>query len=168
MTKFVIKTLIISIILIGIGFYVYYLKTGNMTNSVIQEPNISDLNLSKITSSATNLLNLKRNESSDTKYLYKWRNSKGIIHYTSEKPAADIAVETIELSSDTNIVPAVTEANINQTDPQSQLPQNENTAESNANLYLPQGLEQLFDQADSVKNLINEHYSEDSTQENQK
>lgn len=167
MTKFVLKTLFISAILIGVGFYVNYLLTGNTPNLDIQKPSMPDLNLSKISKSATDLFDLNGEELSDTKYLYKWRDAKGIIHYASEKPAADIEVEKIKLSSETNIVPAVSAADTNQNAPQSQLPQAVNSDESNANLYSPQGIEQLFDQANDVKNLINEHYEQQSASSEQ-
>ncbi|MFT5395267.1 MAG: hypothetical protein ACI85N_000451 [Gammaproteobacteria bacterium] len=163
MTKFVLRTLVISAILIGLGLYVNYLLTGNTPNLVIQKPSIPDLNLSKISESATDLFDLNGDASSDTKYLYKWRDAKGIIHYASEKPAADIEIEKIKLSSETNIVPAVSTADTNQNAPQIQLPQSVNVDKSNENFYSPQGIEQLFDQANDVKNRINEHYDPQST-----
>ena len=119
-----------------------------------------DLNLSKISESATDLFDLNGEESSDTKYLYKWRDAKGIIHYTSEKPAADINVETIELSSETNIVPAVSTANTDPDVPHTQLPQTVDSDDSGVNIYSPQGIEQLFEQANDVKNLMDEHYDQ--------
>lgn len=167
MIKFVLKTLLISAILIGIGLYVNYLLTGNTPSLVIQKPSMPNLNLSKISESATDLFDLSGEELSDTKYLYKWRDTKGIIHYTSEKPAADIKVETIKLSNATNIVPAVSTANTNQNVPQKQLPETVNSDESNANIYSPQGIEQLFDQANDVKNLMNEHYDQQRTSSEQ-
>ena len=163
MTKFVLKTFVISAILIGVGFYVNYLLTGNTPNLAIQKPSMPDLNLSKISESATELFNLNEKDSSDTKYLYKWRDAKGIIHYTSEKPAVNITVETIKLSSETNIVPAVSTTDTNQNTSQIQLPQGVDDDKSNAILYSPQGIEQLFDQANDVQNLINEHYDDKST-----
>ncbi len=158
MTKFVLKTLFISSTLIVVGLYVNYLLTGNSPNLVLPKSSMPDLNLSKISESATNLLDLNGEESTDTKYLYKWRDAKGIIHYTSVKPDAGINVETIELSSETNIVPAV--STTNQNIPHSQLPQTSDIDESEVNIYSPQGIEDLFDQAKDVKNLMNEHYGQ--------
>lgn len=160
MTKFVLKTLFISSILIGVGLYANYLLTGNSPNLVLPKPSMADLNLSKISGSATDLFDLNGEESTDTKYLYKWRDAKGIIHYTSVKPDAGINVETIELSSETNIVPAVSTTNTNQNVPHTQLPQTGDTDDSGLNIYSPQGIEDFFDQANDVKSLMNEHYDQ--------
>jgi len=133
----------------------------------LQKTSMPDLNLSKISESATDLFDLNGEASSATKYLYKWRDPKGIIHYTSDKPAAGITVETIKLSSETNIVPADSTGNVGENAPQRQVPQAVNSDKTSANLYSPQGVEQLFDQANDVKNLINEHYDQQSTSSEQ-
>ena len=160
MTKIILKILLISFILIGAGLYANYLITGNSPKLVLQESQIPDLNISKIAESATDLFSSNGEGTSETKYLYKWRDAKGIIHYTSEKPAADIKVETIKLSSDTNIVPAASEAETKQNVSHDQLPEIDNSDDSSVNLYSPQGIEQLFDQTNDVKNLMNEHYEQ--------
>jgi hypothetical protein len=160
MTKFVLKILLVSAILIGIGFYVNYLLTGNSLNLALQNPSMPNLNISKISESVANIFDLNGEESPDTKYLYKWRDAKGIIHYTSEKPAAGTTVEKIELSNETNIVPAASTTITNQNEPHTQLQQTVDSGEHGVNIRSPQSIEQLFDQANDIKNLINEQYDQ--------
>jgi len=160
MTKFLLKTLLISSIVIGVGLYLNYLMTGNSPNLVLQKPNMPDLNLSKISESATDLFDFNEESTSVAKYLYKWRDEKGVMHYTSEKPDADIKVETIELNRDTNIVPAVSDEKTQHNPAITQSRNDTETLESSTDLYTPDGIEQLFDQANDVQNLINEHYEQ--------
>gem|GEM_PF-1876214 len=167
MIKIVLKILLISSISIGIGLYANYLMTGDLPNLVLHKSNMPVPGLSKISESVTKLFDFSGEGSSDSKYLYKWRNAKGIIHYTSEKPAADIEVETIELSRDTNIVPAVSEASIKQNDSHKPSPETRNLDVSAVNHYSPQGIEQLFDQANNVKDIVNEHYEQQNSSSKQ-
>lgn len=160
MIKIVLKILLISFILTGIGLYVSYLMTGNLPNFALQKANYSELDPAKIAESATNLFDFSGEKTPDTKYLYKWRDAKGIIHYTSEKPAADIEIKTIKLSSDTNIVPAVSAADTVENPSHSLVTEIQDAADSRANLYTPQGIEQLFEEANDEKNLMNERYDQ--------
>jgi Domain of unknown function (DUF4124) len=160
MFKIILKTLLISCLLIAIGFYTNYLLTGNLPNVVSHKVNMPDLNLSKISESATDLFDFNEESASVTKYLYKWRDAKGVMHYTSEKPAADIKVETIELTSDTNIVPAISDEETQHNPALTQSRNDTETVESSTDLYTPEGIEQLYNQANDVQNLINEHYDQ--------
>ena len=83
--------------------------------------------------------------------VYKWRDSDGQTHYTTEPPPQDIQSETLYLNSDINVVPAV------------ESPQPGNRVEkpsmqkySVGSVYSPDKVQRLMDDARNVQNILNE------------
>lgn len=111
---------------------------------------LQEINLDNITESAKNIINpiLKNTEK---KYMYKWRDAKGVIHYTSAKPAEHINVETIELSTETNVVPAISESNTND-GIREEVPVSSITNETTSDIYTVEGIERLVEQAKAIQN----------------
>lgn len=165
MFKFLFKIILICILLFGFSHYANYLATGKAPDLDFKRSSLPDIDIPNITESISNKIeSVKEKPKPIVKdsYLYKWRDDKGVIHYTSEKPTGDIkSLESIKISNDTNIVPAVSENNENhsgnnQENSQSQTP----PSNMPANVYSAEGIKQLFDQAKNVQNLVNEQFTE--------
>ena len=168
MTKFVLKAFLIACILFGLGNYASYLMTGKLPSIVRQPPDIPDFNIPRLTDSLSTKFKLKNEERpAETKYLYKWRDAKGVIHYTSEKPSEDVDHETIRLSNDTNVVPAVSESEITGKKPVQQQPPKLPSTELPTNVYSPEGIEHIFNQAKDIQNLVNDQFSQQEQISNQ-
>ena len=165
MTRLILKTFFIACILYGLGNYASYLMTGRLPSIVKQPPEIPAFNISKLTKSISTKLRINSEEKdTENKYLYKWRDTNGVMHYTSDKPQKDINYESIRLSNDTNVVPAVSESDTTSEHPvQQQLP----STEMPANVYSPEGIEQLFNQAKDIQNLVNEQFEQQEVISNQ-
>ncbi len=163
MLKFLFKIILIIILLFGFSNYANYLVTGEKPELDINEPILPDIDISKITDSISDKFESVKKEvqaQSEVKesYLYKWRDEKGVIHYTSEKPAENIrSLESIKLSNDTNVVPAVP---VPQTSSAINNQQQALSTEAPTNVYSPEGIKHLFDQAKSIQNLMNEQFTQ--------
>jgi len=161
MKKIVLKVFLAACILFGLGNYASYLMTGKIPNIAKQVPDIPNFNISRLTDSLSKKINLKNEDSIvEKKYLFKWRDAKGVIHYTSEKPLEDIDYESIKLRNDINIVPAVSENEITNKEPIQQPPPMLPFTELPTNVYSPEGIEHLFNQAKDIQNLVNEQYGQ--------
>lgn len=161
MLKLLLKIIFIIILLFGFSNYANYLVTGEPPEINIKKLTLPNIEISKITDSISEKLESAREEiepAAKNTYLYKWRDEKGIIHYTSEKPSENIQnIESIKLSNDTNVVPAVSENKTNSEKAnQLQTP----STDLSENIYSPEGIIHLFDQAKDVQNLMNEQFSQ--------
>lgn len=162
MLKFLYKIILILVMLFGIRMYANYMMTGKTPELQVNKPALPEVSISKLTNSLSNKVDSVKDKftpkaKKQETYLYKWRDEKGVIHYTSEKPAAQITnLESIKIDNQTNVVPAVSD-NSSKTEPAQQ----QNTPVSSgmpANIYSPEGIKQLVDQAKNVQNLMNQQY----------
>lgn len=92
-----------------------------------------------------------------TSTVYKWRNGKGELQYTSDRPPDGIAYETLALRSDTNVVAAVQAP----PPPAEEAPGDKNAAEGGliedlTSVYSPGKVKELIDQAKQVQKLSRE------------
>ncbi|MBL1140874.1 MAG: DUF4124 domain-containing protein [Proteobacteria bacterium] len=174
MFKLSLKIIIIIILLFGFSNYANYLITGNSPEISINKPVLPDINFSEIRESLSNKLESDKKaiepEIKET-YLYKWRDEKGVIHYTSEKPSEKTqSLESIKLSTQTNVVPAISEKDkTDRTTKQPESPQQSSFPSTDlpANIYSPEGIKHLFDQAKDIQNLMNEQFSQQENAINQ-
>lgn len=152
-----------AILIFGVSLYAKYLMTGQTPELNINQKNLPNISVSKITNSISNKVTFVKDKVSTTNekkeaYFYKWRDQKGIIHYTSEKPAIEVEVnklETIKIDNQTNVVPAVSD---NSAEVESIHQQKQQTTSSIPdNPYSSKGIKQLMNQAKDVQNLMNEH-----------
>lgn len=162
MLKFFLKFIFIIILIFGISKYATYLATGETPEIISKPPSLPELDISTIKKSITNKLNsrkekIKTEPETKTAYLYKWRDDKGVMHYTSEKPTGEIkSLESIKISNDTNIIPA----NENNSTPVNKTKSIQTpSTELPSNIYSPEGIKQLFDQAKNIQNLMDENFS---------
>lgn len=160
MFKFLLKIIFIIVLSFGFSNYANYLVTGKVPEINITAPKLDDINFSEIKESIFHKLDSETKkvepEIKET-YLYKWRDEKGVIHYTSEKPSEKIQnLESIKLSNQTNVVPAVSETTPASEKRDSKLPST-NLPE---NIYSPDGIKHLFEQAKDIHNLMNEQFSQ--------
>ena len=156
MLKFLFKIILVILILFGLGSYTNYLLTGKAPDIVINKPTLPDIKMSNLTETLSDKFSvIKEKKPAANTYLYKWRDTKGVMHYTSEKPPENIQnFESIKLSNDTNIIPAVSDNEVAHKKPaQQQVP----STNLPANIYSPEGIKHLFDQAKDVQNLMNDH-----------
>ena len=157
MLRFLFKIMIIVLIASGFTYYASYLMTGKMPDIAIDKPALPDINLSKLTDTVSNKFkSIKKREPVKDISLYKWRDAKGIIHYVSEKPSDEINYEEIILSNDTNLVPAVSENEVTHEKSTRELPK----PALPTNIYSPEGIKHLFDQAHDIQNQVNKQFSE--------
>jgi hypothetical protein len=174
MLKFLFKTIIFVIILFGVGQYSSYLLTGKTPDITFKKPtlpdiNMSDLNVDNIKDKLSNKFDSVSNKFNSIKdekftsetYLYKWRDNKGVIHYASDKPTGEIKnLEAIKISSKTIVVRAVQSSDTSTRERQQQQTQRQSpTTELPTNVYSPEGIKQLFEQAKNVQNLVNDQFS---------
>ena len=144
--------------------YANYMMTGQMPDTNINTPELPDINISKLTNSISDKVDSVKGKitpeiTQKETYLYKWRDEKGVIHYTSEKPDGDIKnLESIKIDNQTNVVPAVS-ANTPETEP-AQTQNNPVSTQLPTNVYSPEGIKQLFEQAKNVQNLMNEQFDQ--------
>jgi len=160
MLKFFFKLIFVFILLFGFSNYANYLATGKPPEINIKKTVLPDIDISNITDSISDKFeSVKEEIEPEVKdsYLYKWRDEKGVIHYTSEKPSENIQnLESIKLSNDTNVVPAVSE---NKSPPKENNKHSLPSAELPVNIYSPEGIKHLFDQAKDIQNLTNEQFN---------
>ena len=158
MFKLIAKLALIVALLTALLWYIHYLMTGE--SSVMPIPNsdifdlskISDMSAATITEKIAAVKTGKRDD--DTNYIYKWRAENGVIHYTSEQPAAGIHYESIPYHKETNVIPATTTKTLQQTT------DTEPNPESNPqNVYSIDGINQLFDQANAVQEQVNQRFN---------
>ncbi len=160
MLKFIFKIIIVILLMFGLSNYANYLMTGKTPDISFEKPSLPKIDMSKLTGSVSEKFDsIKKEKSTEDTYLYKWRDAKGVIHYTSEKPSKNIAnIESIKINNDTNVVPSVSsneEESVQQQSVASELP-----TEIPPNLYSPEGVKQLIDQAKNVQNQMNEQFQE--------
>ena len=165
MLKFIFKVIVVIILILGISNYANYLITGKTPDISINKSSLPKIDISKLTDSVTDKFesvkksvtekseSIKKDGPAENSHLYKWRDADGVIHYASEKPADNTPdIESIEISNDTNVVPSVSakaKVPVQQQSPQANLP-----TEIPENLYSPEGVKQLMNQAKDVQNLI--------------
>lgn len=157
MLKFLLKTFLTVFILLGFGSYANYLMTGRAPTLDIQSPVIPDINISDISSDITENISQKikptEKKNNDAKeYMYKWRDSKGVIYYSSERPPDDINYESIAYNKETNVVPAIKPGK----SPEPTRPSNKFVD----NVYSPEGIKNLFEQAKDIQNIVNDQFQQ--------
>lgn len=171
MLKILFKVIIAILIFVGLGYYSNYLMTGKTPSIDINKLTTPDINISKFTDTFSKKIEtIKQDISPKETSLYKWKDAKGVIHYTSEKPSGDIQdLESIKLSSDTNIIPSVSApAPINDSSERSSShQQTQTTTEAPSNIYSPEGIKNLINEAKDVQNLMNEQFNQQENLINQ-
>jgi len=149
----------------GLGTYANYLMTGKLPDIITNRPKIPDIkmpNLPDLTNSLSDkFTSIKKKTTADDTYLYKWRDANGVIHYTSEKPAEGIDYDSIKLKNDVNVIPAVptvSKSEITDKEPVQQRSPKLPSTELPTNVYSPEGIKNLLNQAKNVQNLVNEQF----------
>jgi Domain of unknown function (DUF4124) len=169
MFKFLIKVIFFVILLFGVNNYANFLVTGKTVDFSFDPPSLPDINFSEVKESISNKFNAVTAEpESESKsadiYLYKWRDEKGVIHYTSEKPTEVIQnLESIKINNQINVVPADSNKISTASQADIQLP----STTLPENIYSPEGIKHLFEQAKSIQNLMNEQFEQQENTINQ-
>lgn len=159
MFKLFFKFVVITALFMCVAIYGNYLTTGKLPPYLQKKTDFSMPQLNEIGNKAEEMLN-SINVSSNENYIYKWTDENGQIHLTSEPPDASTSFEAVKLESDVNIVPSVSPINNPVDDIQSSVPETNDT--SNLNLkevYSPEKVQQLYDDARSVRDQLNERAS---------
>lgn len=143
----------------GIAFYGNYLTTGKLPPFLRKAPDLSMPSLDKFGNKVDEVFNSVTNSTSsntDNNYIYKWQDENGQIHLTSEQPAEGIDFETVKLQNDVNVVPSVT-TNSNEAGIIEEPDTNEsNSALSLNNIYSPDKIKQLKQDAEAVRDQLNQ------------
>ena len=162
MLKFFLKLIFIIVLIFGFSNYANYMITGETPEIIKKTSSLTELNISTINKSITNKLNSRKEKTktepeTKTTYLYKWRDDKGVMHYTSEKPIGEIkSLESIKLSNNTNVI--TTNKNNEATASEKKSTQSVST-DLPTNIYSPEGIKQLFDKAKNIQNIMDENLS---------
>ncbi len=160
MLKFLFKIGFVILILFGLSSYANYLLTGKTPDIVINKPTLPDIKISKLTETLSDKFSVIKEKKpvEENTYLYKWRDTKGVIHYTSEKPPENTQdFESIKINNDTNVIPAVSDKEVtHEKSTQQQIP----STDLPTNIYSPEGIKHLFDQAKGVQNLMNDQFTQ--------
>ena len=172
--KILLKVSLIAFMAFGLITYVNYLMTGQVPAIFRQTPHLSDFKSHGVKESLSDKATQFKetiNEKLDAipsitgnskSTLYKWRDEKGQLNYTNDPPPKGIKFEKIILDSRTNVIPSIKSSKNTEVETSKPSPtmQTERTHSFNkpSDLYSPEGIEQLINQAKDVQNLVDERY----------
>ncbi len=143
MKKLVIKSLMMIAIFIGISQYFVYIMTGKSPLDELKAPEIS-----------LSTPDIKDVVTGGKQTVYKWVDENGVTQYTSEAPPEQSAT-AMELDPNTNIVQGIKMPEGEETEeetPKAEVPQ--------GNIYSPQSVKKLMDDAKNVQKLLNDRYEQ--------
>lgn len=100
MKTLIIKSIMLVIIIVALGHYALYLKTGQLPWVNWQGPAISLPSWPLSTEHTNSIL-----PSSKTK-IYTWVDEQGVLNYSQESPPANLASKEIEVDGNINLMQA--------------------------------------------------------------
>jgi len=145
-------------IFVGISNYMLYIMTGKSPFANFKLPNLSfeKKDLSK---------NINKALNSGKQQAYKWTDSNGVVHYSSEPPAhlattediqqakARKQLETLQIDPNTNLIQG--------TEPKEDKEERvEPTSQPLQNVYSPGGAQKLMEDAKNVEKLLNDRFEQ--------
>jgi hypothetical protein len=164
MFKFLLKLIFTFILLFGVSNYANYLVTGKTLDLDLKKSLLSDISISKLSNSISGKaesVNQNIKPEAEESYLYKWRDEKGVIHYTSEKPSVEINnLESMKINNQSNVIPALSYSKNSSNTEQAQQISRQLSTELPENIYSPEGIKQLFDQARGIQNLMDDQFNQ--------
>lgn len=158
MKKLIFKCLSMVFIFVGISQYMMYLMTGKSPLADLKWPSFS-LDEAASTLSSGQLSNLNPVAGKDV--VYKWVDAQGVTQYSHEPPPDSVASKRLELDENTNVIQglklpeeeAAASGQQNGTGQQNPVPQ---LALPEGNLYSPQNIKKVIDDAKNVQKMLNE------------
>ncbi len=143
MGKLIFKVVVMLAIVVGMSNYMMYIMTGKSPFSGLS----SDMSLS-----APDVSNIipKGNERA-----YKWTDENGVVHYSSEAPD-HLDSETMDVNPNTNIIQGITAPE--ETETASTAPASAQPQMPQGNIYNPETIRKLIDDAKSVQGTLNDRY----------
>ena len=159
MGKLIFKMLLMTGIFVGISNYMLYIMTGKSPFANFKLPSFSleKKDLSKNISKALN---------SGKQQAYKWTDSNGVVHYSSEPPthlatAEDIQqakaqkqLETLQIDPNTNLIQGTELLEDKEEE------QVKSTPQPLQNVYSPGGAQKLMEDAKNVEKLLNDRFEQ--------
>lgn len=146
MKTLIFKAVLMILIMVGISNYLMYIMTGKAPFS------FGDMSLNMPEASISEL---KSHIPAGKEQAYKWTDANGTVHYSSEPPPENHAVELIHVDPNTNLVqglrsePKKVETQVNQV-PATTLP--------TGSVYNPKTIKKLMDDAKGVQETLNKRY----------
>lgn len=150
MKKFAFKLTLMLGIMLGVSNYMMYIMTGKSPLS---------FSLSNFTkpSSGLSIPNVQNMIPAGKERAYKWTDANGVVHYSSEAPAGDEAVELLDVDPNTNLVQGLqVTADAPEEKPATEVP----TTVPSGNVYNPDTIKKLIDDAKSVQDTLNKRYED--------
>ena len=156
MAKLITKMLLMVGVVFGISNYFLYLSTGKtpFSKASLSLPSLAD-GKSKLDSLSKSGKKLVKG---DIQKAYKWTDSEGVVHYSSEAPAPEQAVEILHVNPNTNLIRGARPAPKDNTE-STPTPTND-TVLPQGQVYNPKNVKKLIDDAKNVQKLMDQRYQQ--------
>lgn len=148
MKKLITKAILVVVIALGASNYMLYIMTGK-TPFDSNDMKIPDLSLSSPKLDKINPL-------SGSSTVYKWVDENGVTQYSSEPPPENVQRKVLEIDPNVNVVQGL---RIEEEEPQ-EIAQTQNNVIPQGQVYNPQAIKKLMDDAKNVQKKLNERYKE--------
>lgn len=154
MKKLIFKCVSMVLIFVGISNYMMYLMTGKSPFAGMKLPSLS-FDSASLGVATDSLKGLSPVGGKDT--IYKWVDEHGVTQYTSEPPPETVAMTQLELDENTNVIQGLKM-------PEAEAPTNSQNAQNppaqlalpDGNLYSPEKIKKVIDDAKNVQKLLND------------
>ena len=156
MMRLLFKGFLLAFIVIGLSAYLGYVKTGKWPWDMMRfkAPDIAMPSLPKLGGDS---------KSGETNLIYKWKDSEGGWHYSSELPEDGAVFEQIDVDPNANVMDAV-KVSVEEPEPESDSTKKKQKSkkagkesdEEDPALYSPEGVKKLMDDAKNVQELLND------------
>ena len=142
MKKLIIKSLLMVGIMVGVSNYALYVMTGK---SPFNSPPSISLEM-------PNKQDIQRGLSGGKETVYKWTDAQGKTHYSSSPPKDQPLAKKLEINPDVNLIQGVQ----SNTEKHETAPAQNQSAPITRNVYHPESVKKLMDDAKNVQKLLNE------------
>lgn len=151
--KLIINLLLLALVVAAV---LPFITLGPNGNALLKLPDLKfpDINMTEIPEDP---VTQQKTVSDDVEsaLVYKWRDSDGHTHYTSDPPPQGVQSEMLSLRPGTNVVPT-----IKPPQPSKQVTKPKIEKDSLGSVYSPANVRQLIEDARNVQNILNERANE--------
>ena len=150
--KLIINLLLLTLVVAAV---LPFITLGPNGSALLEPPdiNVPDFDIPKISELVTKSKPASNDDQSAL--VYKWRDSDGRMHYTSDPPPQGVQSEMLSIRPDTNVVPAVKPPQ-----PSKQVTKPKTQKDPVGSVYSPGNIRQLIDDARNVENVLNDRATE--------
>ncbi len=149
MKKILFKITLMVGVMVGISNYMIYIMTGKAPFS-ISMPSLSE---AKESFNAPSLDGIMPHS---TEKAYKWKDANGVVHYSSDAPQEGQNVELLNVNPNANLIQGIDI--VEQDTPEKNPAPTEPSIAPGTNVYNPETVKKLIDDAKAVQETMNTRY----------